>query len=416
VIFLSDFLGADLVDVNQKRVGTVKDVLVRMRDPYPVVTGLAIHSGRKLPNTISFDGVRQAGTNELSLRLPAAALNEYEHADEATWLSRDILDKQIVDIDGRRLVRVNDLQLQQEGDLWLVVGVDVGARGLLRRLGLEEVMRKVMRVLHVNLPQKLVSWDAVDPVHSDMHAMKLRISHRKLSKLHPADIADIVGELSSNEREAIFRDLDDEVAADALEESSEETQSQVLMHLDDERAADIVEEMEPDEAADVLADLPEKRRQEIIAKMDSHEAGEVQELLAYPKDVAGGLMTTGYISVPPHITTGEAIELLREQAHEASAVNYIYVVSDEERLLGVITLKHLVLAPPGTKIESLMHSRVVAVQLETHQDEVVSIMTKYNLLAVPVVDEHDHLQGIVKVDDAMEALIPQSVYRKAQAI
>ena len=196
MIFLSDFLRADVVDVDQRTVGSVRDVLVRMGEPYPLVTAVAIRGrSKELPATIDWGAVRAGESGELSLNVPTSALQLYPRAGEEIWLARDVLDKQIVDTDGRRVVRVNDLQLQhQDGEL-LVVGVDIGARGLLRRLGMERVGRRITHLVGRDFPQRLISWDAVDPVRSDEQSMRLRISHQKLSKMHPADIAEIVGQL-----------------------------------------------------------------------------------------------------------------------------------------------------------------------------------------------------------------------------
>ncbi|MBJ7609040.1 MAG: magnesium transporter MgtE, partial [Candidatus Dormibacteraeota bacterium] len=282
MIFLSDFLRADVVDVDQRTVGTVRDVIVRMGEPYPVVTAFAIRGrAKELPAVIDWGAVRAGESGELSLNVPTSRLEAYPRAEEEIWLSRDILDKQIVDTDGRRVVRVNDLQLQHQDGRLLLVGVDIGARGLLRRLGMEKVGRRFTHMAGRDFPQRLISWDAVDPVHSDERSVRLRISHQKLSKMHPADIAEIVEQLGGRDRAAIFASLDDEIAADVVEESSEEVQAQILSRLDDERAADILEAMSPDEAADLLGDLPDERREQLMAKMEADEAEDVEELLGY---------------------------------------------------------------------------------------------------------------------------------------
>ncbi len=415
MIFLSDFLRADVVDVHQRTVGKVRDLIVRMGDPYPTVIALAVR-GHSSPATIDWSVVRAWENREISLAVAAADLREHEPVPEEVWLSRDILDKQIVDTDGRRVVRVNDLQLQQSNGSVLLVGVDIGTRGLLRRLNAEHVGRRLRRLAGGDLPQRLISWDAVDTLHSDERSVKLRISHRKLSKMHPADIAEIVGQLGGRDREAIFASLDDEIAADTLEESSDEVQAQILSRLDDERAADILEAMSPDEAADLLADLPEDRREQLIAKMEADEAQDVEELLAYGEDTAGGLMTTEYVAIPASLTAAEAIDRLRELEPDAESIYYVYVIDDDERLLGVLSLRDLIVARPATPIADLMIKRVIAVPVDARPEDVAAVIAKYNLLAVPVVDDDDRIQGIVTIDDALDTVMPAGLKRRARAL
>ena len=417
MIFLSDFLRADIVDVAQRRVGTVRDLLVRMEEPYPVVVALAIRArGKQLPGIIDFGAVRMGDDAELALNVATARLKEYPRPDRVVWLSRDVLDKQIVDTDGHRVVRVNDLQLQPADGRLLLVGVDIGVRGMLRRIGMERAGRRLTRMLGRDFPQRLISWDAVDPVESDVTSMKLRISHRKLSKMHPADIAEIVEQLGGRDREAIFQSLDPETAAETLEESTEEVQAQIIARLDDERAADILEEMSPDEAADLLGDLPEERRESIMAAMEAGEVEDVEELLGYRDDTAGGLMTTEYVTVPVSLTAGETIERLRELEPNAESIYYVYVVDDAEQLLGVLSLRDLIVARPATPIADFMIARVVSVPVDASPEDVAAVMSKYNFLAVPVVDEGEHIQGIVTIDDAMDAIMPAAVRRRARAL
>ncbi|TMD92239.1 MAG: magnesium transporter [Chloroflexi bacterium] len=402
MIFLSDFLRADVVDVHQRTVGKVRDLIVRMGDPYPVVIALALR-GHSAPPTIDWSVVRAWEAREISLNVAAADLVPHTPIPEEVWLSRDILDKQIVDTDGRRVVRVNDLQLQASNGSMLLVGVDIGTRGLLRRLNAEHVGRRLRRLTGGDLTQRVISWDAVDTLHSDERSVKLRISHRKLS-------------LGGRDREAIFASLDDETAADTLEESSEEVQAQILARLDDERAADILEAMSPDEAADLLADLPEERREQLIAKMEADEAEDVEELLSYGEDTAGGLMTTEYVAIPASLTAEQAIDRLRELEPDAESIYYVYVIDDGERLLGVLSLRDLIVAKPTTPIAELMIKRVIAVPLDARPEDVAAVIAKYNLLAIPVVDDDDRIQGIVTIDDALDTVMPAGLKRRARAL
>jgi magnesium transporter len=416
MIFLSDFLRADVVDVHQKTVGSVRDLIVRIQEPYPVVTAVAVRPRGGAPESLGWHDVRAWDDRELSLKVPASSLRVYGNAENELWLARDVLDKQIVDTDGRRVVRVNDLQLQESNGEVLLVGVDIGARGLLRRLGVEQLSRRIRRLTGADFPQRIVSWDAVDPVQSDERSVKLRISHQKLSKLHPADIAEIVSQLGGRDRAAIFESLDDETAAETLEESSDEVQAQILARLSDERAADILEEMSPDEAADLLADLPAERREQLIAAMEADEAEDVEELLHYEEDTAGGLMTTEFVAIPVSLTAAQTIDRLRELEPNAESIYYVYVVDDDEKLLGVLSLRDLIVAKPETRIADIMIKRVVAVPLDARPEDVAAVIAKYNLLAVPVVDDDDRIQGIVTIDDAMDEVMPAGLKRRARAL
>jgi magnesium transporter len=406
MIFLSDFLSAEVVDLRQHRIGRVRDLVVLMTDPFPKVTGVVLKGNRRI-RSVDWSVVRSWDNKELSLKVEEANLQPHLRVESELWLSRQVLDKQIVDMDGRRVVRVNDLQLSQVDGNLLLVGVDIGARGLARRVGLEGPGRRVAVGLGLDWPQKLISWEAVDPVKSDESSVKLRIAHTKLAKLHPADIADIVNELSPEDRNAVFAALDDEKAADTLEEIDEpQMQASILERLDVERASDILEAMSPDEVADLLADMPRERAQQLLQKMEEDEAEDVEELLAYREDTAGGLMTTQYVAVRHTLSAAEAIDRLRELEPDAESVYYVYVVDEEEHLLGVLSLRDLIVAKPSQAIRDFMIKNVMSVRVDAGPREVAEVTAKYNLLAVPVVDEHNRIQGIVTVDDVMDRVLP----------
>lgn len=410
MIFLSDFLRADVLDSEQKPVGRIADLVVQIAEPFPVIHQVILRG--KPPMAFSWRLVRPFDGKDVVLRTTHARLNLLPPKEDDIWLARDILDKQIVDTDGRRVVRVNDLQLSNISGKLVVVGVDIGGRGLLRRMGMEEVGKSLLRTTGRTWQQKIISWDAVDPVHSDQSALKLRISHGKLARMHPADIAEVVNRLSAPERQALFSALDDETAAEALEEMSTEDQAEIIERLDDERIADILEEMGPDEAADLLDELPEERARELLKKMEHDEAEEVQELLAYEDDTAGGLMTTEFVTVPSELTAAQAIDRLRELEPDAESVYYMYVVDADERLKGVLSLRDLIVAKPQTSISSITIDKVITVGLEAGHDDVAEVIRKYNLLAVPVVDEEGHLEGIVTVDDVMDSMLSGKMKRR----
>jgi magnesium transporter len=410
MIFLSDFLRAEIVDNRQRRVGRVGDLIAHVAEPFPIVRQVLLRGpGRRV---IPWSEVRTFEGKELALKSSRESLEVYEAAENDLWLARDVLDKQIVDTDGRRVVRVNDLQLSPMRGNLLVVGVDIGGRGLLRRLGAEDLGKSLARLARRDWAQQLIPWDVVDVVTSDLDSVKLKVAHQKVARMHPADIAEIVDRLSPRQRDAVLASLDDEVAADVVEELSAEDQVDVIEGLDDERAADILEEMDPDEAADLLADLPEERKEALLKKMEEDEAEHVEELLAYEENTAGGLMTTEYVAITSDLTAGEAIERLRQMEPDAEQVYYVYVVDNREYLIGVLSLRDLIVADPATPITQIMITDVVSVTLGASHGEVAEVMRKYNLLAVPVTDVDGHLEGIVTVDDVMETLLAAGPKRR----
>ncbi len=420
LLFLTEILGAEVIDVQQRRVGRVRDVTVRVEEPYPVVTGLVI--SRHAEQVIPWTAVRSfaAAAHEVALRRTREEVERY-HADPThVWLARDVLDKQIVDTDGRRVVRVNDLQLTESGSGWLLVGADIGIRGILRRLGLEGVGKRLARLFGRDLPMVLVSWDVVDALGPGVEgehpsaddALRLRISGKRIAKLHPADIADIVEELGAKQRHAVFESLTEEVAADTLEEMELEDQVSVIEHMDPERASDILEEMPPDEVADILNDLPQQTAEQILGLMDKEEAKDVQELLGYEEHTAGGMMTTEFISISDQLTAQQCIAVLRKLEPDAESIYYVFVVDQAEHLQGVLSLRDLIVAPLRTPIRDIMIKDVVTVRLDAAEEEVAAVLSKYNLLAVPVVDDERRMHGIVTVDDALDVVLPDSVKRK----
>jgi Mg/Co/Ni transporter MgtE len=289
------------------------------------------------------------------------------------------------------VVRVNDLRLDERyGELHLVA-VDVGAAGLMRRLGFEGPFRTLARSLGRQLPERYIDWEDVDPVESSIASVKLRVPHKALAELHPADLARILDQLAPRDRAGVLASLGDEAVADAMEEMAPDAQVEVMEDLHPARAADILEEMSPDDAADLAADLDQDTRDAILSHMERDEAEEVQELLGYPEDSAGGIMTTQFIALAEHLTAEQAIDRLRELEPDAETIYYVYVTDEEGRLVGVLSLRDLIVAHPAVPISEVMTCDPVAVGVASPQDEVAAVVALYNLLAVPVVSDERHL-------------------------
>jgi len=277
--------------------------------------------------------------------------------------------------------------------------------GLLRRLGLAKALQRVSTRLGRGLSQRPISWDGVELLSGDQ-PMRLKVSIDKIADLHPADLAEILSDLDRSESGKLLGSLDVETVADTLEAVEPDFQASLVETMPDEKVADVLEKMAPDEAADLLAELPQDRSRGLLELMEDEEAEDVRQLLSYPDDSAGGIMTTEFFAIRPDLTAEQAIRALRETAHEAETVFYVYVTDSADRLVGVFSLSDLVLAQPETPVAEFMHSRVVSVNVLVDQNEVAQAVAKYNLLAVPVVDNQQRLLGIVTADDALDKIIP----------
>jgi magnesium transporter len=408
---LSQCIGLPVRDPSGEPIGTIADLIVAIGHRYPPVTGLVARTDRRqifLPwrNVDTFDdaGVR--------LRVPTIDIGKFRQRPNEILLKADLLDKQIVDIEGRKVIRVNDVSLDEIEGRLRVVAVDVGAAGLLRRLGIERSLRTVARNLRRTVPERYIDWEDVDPLESTIASVRLRVPHAKLAELHPADLASIIEELTPRDRLGVLSVLDDEALADVVEEMEPDTQVEVIEGLEPGRAADIIEEMSPDDAADLVADLSDRSRDEILALMEADEAEEVRDLLAFPEDSAGGMMTTEFVAVPATLTAAETIERLRDLEPDAETIYYVYVVDDDGRLVGVLSLRDLIVARPDTHISAVMIDEPIATGVLEPAESVAETIAHYNLLAVPVVDDEGRLVGIVTVDDAIDTVAPSAWRRR----
>ena len=309
----------------------------------------------------------------------------------------------------------SDVRLAECGERYCVVGVDASLRATLRRLGaVSRPIEAAARLIRHPLRSNLIAWDDVQTLEpgSAGGRIRLKVSHDKIAQLHPADIADIVEQLSPQQGAEVIEALDTETAAEAIAEAEPETQVSIMQHLDDETATEIITEMEPDDAADLLDDLPDAFSDELLEHMGQEEAEDVKELMSYDEDTAGGLMTTELVAIPAHLSCEETIDRLRELAPKAETIYYVYVVDDEERLVGVLSLRDLVISAPSRLVQDVMVTNVIHVYVEDHADQVAQIIGRYNLLAVPVVSEEEKLLGIITVDDTMERLLPPERRRR----
>ena len=410
-MYLSQLLKKPVIDRTGEKIGHITDILIEIGDMYPKVTGFEVSSFFKR-HLINHQTVDVINKRILSLKYLVDDVFKRDLRENEIYLQKDLLDKQIVDTYGCKVVRVNDLKLANfEGDIRLVA-VDIGLKGFLRRLGIEDLVVKCASLFGKNISENVISWDYLEPLETELSRVKLTVPHEKVSRLHPADIADIMSQLNVQEQVAIIRSLNHETAADALGEVEPEMQAAIMETLEGEHASDILEEMAVDEAADLLGELSQEKAQELLALMDAEEAEEVQELLEYDEETAGGLMTTEFIALPSFVTTEETINQLRSLAPEAETIYYLYVVDKDEHLVGVVSLRDLIISPPKTILEDIMIKKVISVEDDMPQHQVADIIAKYNLLALPVVGEEKKLIGIVTVDDVIDLIYPAGKKRK----
>lgn len=398
--FFSQVQGARIYDPSGRLVGRVFDMAVRWDGISPQVSGIKFAKG--VQNHLDIDQIDEWNDQGLRLKGPIEKDKLKQLQLSEIYVGKWLLDKQIIDLKGSKLVRVNDIKLswvkhRDTADIFLVA-VDIGLRGLFRRLGLERLV--------IKRPQHLVGWQYIKPIENKTANLQLSREQTQMTGLHPVDIAEIIEELDHLERADFLDTLDNRTAAEAIAEADLETQVEIIERMDSERASDILEELPPDEAADILGELTEEKSAELLNLMEPEEAEDVRELMSYEEGSAGALMTTEFISFSPELTAGETIDRLRELAPAAETIYYLYVVDSMEVLQGVVSLRELIIAQPATLLREIMSTRVVRVDHHDNDRKVLELVAKYNLLAVPVVDEKGIMLGIITIDDVIDELVP----------
>jgi Mg2+ transporter MgtE len=410
MFYLTQLLGKPVVDASGDTIGTISDVAIATGEVFPRVTSLAFLGPDKTPFMLSWRKyVADLDEEQIILNATRPELRfSYLQPDEVL-LHRDLLNKQIVDTQGMKVVRVNDLKLSESRNQLRLLGAEVGVRGILRGIspGFERIWAGVVRLFGRELTESLIAWNYMDLLDRDLSHVHLSVTHKRLHELHPADVADILEQLSPSQRARVFEHLDNSQAALAVAELEDEYQADVIDDLGSQRASDILEMMDPDDAADVIGDLPYDRAETLLRLMGVHEAAQVRKLLGYKEKTAGGIMTPEVTTVTEEMSVQQVIEHLRLEAAENESIYYIYVVEDG-RLEGVISLRDLVVSEPGTTVAEIVTRDVITAEADDDQEDVAETMSKYDLLALPVVDENGTLLGIVTVDDALEVMEEES--------
>src|SRR5579872_19659 len=404
---LTELLGRPVIDTGGVPCGRVRELAIAPAEDRSRIAVLIVRT-KAGDRVMPFSSV-SALDSGLRTDSAIATWPTADGSEGLFLLGRDLLDQQIIDVHGRKVVRVNDVDLHQDNGnghpVLRVSAVDIGARGAVRRLLKGLVPHAALHALLSKIPERPIPWDFVDLIETDpARRVKLKISHDRLARLHPADIADIVEDLAPSEREAVFETLDEEVAAEALEEVEPRVQKAIVESLDSDRAADIVEEMDPDAAADLLADLPEERTSEILLEMEPEERKEVSDLLEFKENTAAGRMNTEFISLPVNATAHHAVEALRHFEGGVETVSTIYLVDSRGTLAGAVPLAKLVLASQDTPLLSLTQEPLISCHAGAAERAVAELFDKYNLLTLPVVDDAKKLTGVITSDDVISLL------------
>ncbi|MCI6274010.1 MAG: CBS domain-containing protein [Coriobacteriaceae bacterium] len=409
MIYLSQLLGNPVLDLDGEKIGTVSDLGIATGEVFPRVTSLAFMGPGRTPFMISWRKYVDAyDENEVRLKVVATDIRFSYLQPEEVLLERDILNKQIVDTRGMRVVRVNDLKLSDTSSTQLrLLGAEVGARGILRSLspGIERLALRISDTFGKRLPEKIIAWSYMDLVERNLSDVKLSVSHKTLDDMHPADIADIIEHLDPRLRGQVFAQLDDEQRAGAMAELDDDAMAaQIMGGMDEADASRILSEMDPDDAAELVSELDYDKAEKLLKLMGVNERKAIRQLLGYRENTAGRIMTSEVVSLPGDKTVADAVERLRGLDEDFESVRYVYLTDEDGRLSGVVTLGRLIVSDPETRLKDIATTELKTVSPEDDQEDVAQDIAKYNLLAMPVVSDEGRLLGIVSVDDALDVL------------
>lgn len=405
IFYLSRVLGKRVYDAAGDVVGTLRDIAADASNGKPQVVAFLLQNGRRefMADAAGISVVEVKG--QFILRCRDKLRYAGEPQGDILYLRKNVLDRQIVDINGVKMVRVNDLRMAQMSAGIFVVAVDVGTEGLLRRIGLAKPLKHICGWFGKDLPNKLILWDDVETVDVGPSGIRLAKTYSKLETLHVSDLADIIEDMDAKMQKEVFASLNDDKAADVLEELESDAQQKVLGNLSVNKAADLLEKMPADEAADILEEMPEEKAEKLLSEMERGASDEVRKLLEYDDDEVGALMTTDFLAYGEDLSIAQVLEDLRRQKPEASEIYSLNVTDEREHLIASVSLRDVVVAEPETKLSEIMDSRVICVKDTDEVSSITDIIAKYNLLAVPVVDENMVLIGMVIIDDVVYTLL-----------
>lgn len=399
--YFSDILGAKVFEEGSGAVGRIRDLYADVSSSRPRIVAAVVHRGKRV-RTIDFFPCRMAIMGRKRVVIVPEARDREAPADNHLSLSKHLLDRQIVDVDGRKLVRVNDLVLDSATKGVFLVAVDVGIEGLFRRLGFSAFFSAVLKPFGKSLPSKLILWSEVEAVDFSSSKIKLSKAYSKLDTFHPSDLADILEDLDRNSQIALFSSLDEERAADVLEELEPDAQVGLLENLSEDKAADVLEKMPADEVADILDELKREKAERLLSEMESKSQAQVRTLMRYADNAVGSLMSMDYIFFNQSMTVGDALVELRRLKPEAETIYYLYVLDARGRYVATVSLRDIVVSDPSTRLGEIMNSGVAPLKDSDDLYSIADLVLKYKLHAVPVVSEDERMVGTVVIEDVLE--------------
>ena len=408
MFYLSSMLGRPVYDSAGEKLGVVSDLAISTGEVFPRITSLAFKGPGRTPFMISWRKY-VADFTEDSVTLNTESYNirfSYLQPTEVL-LARDLLDQQIVDTQGMKIVRVNDLKLSPSGTQLRLLGAEVGIRGILRQLHplLERVVVGASGLFQKKIDEKIIAWNYMDLLDRDLSKVKLSVTHKRLDELHPADVADILEQLDPKQRAEVFKHLDEARSAEVIAELEDDVQAETLDDLDDRQVSNMLGQMDPDDAADIIRDLPYEKAETLLRLMGVEDAAEIRSLLGYREDTAGGMMTTQYVAMSEDSTVMETIEMLRGLDEDFPTVHFVYVLEeDTEKLVGVLSMRTLLLAHRDQQLHEIMYDEMLTLSPDDPEEEVAEDIAKYDMVALPVVDESGRMLGLVTVDDALDVI------------
>lgn len=407
MLYLSQMLGKPVVDASGEKIGVVSDLAISTGEVFPRITSLAFKGPANVPFMISWRKyVERFDEDGIVLSVDAPDIRFSYLQPTEVLLARDLMNRQIVDTQGMKVVRVNDLKLSPSGTQIRLLGAEVGLRGILRGLHplVERAAVGVSKLFSRKLDEQIIAWNYMDLLDRDLSEVQLSVTHRRLDELHPADVADILEQLDPQQRAAVFAHLDESARTEAVSEMEDEVQAEFLDDLDDATAARLIGSMEPDDAADIVRDLPYEKAETLLRLMGMHDADVIRRLLGFKDGTAGGMMTTQFVAVPGDTTVREAIGVLRDLPEDFPTVHYVYVTDTYGKLVGVLSMRTLVLSADDVPLSTIMYTDVMSVAPDETEEEVAADIFKYDIPAMPVVDSRGALLGIVTTEDAWDAL------------
>ena len=408
MFYLSSMLGRPVYDSAGEKLGVVSDLAISTGEVFPRITSLAFKGPGRTPFMISWRKyVADFTEDEVTLNTESYNIRFSYLQPTEVLLARDLLDQQIVDTQGMKIVRVNDLKLSPSGTQLRLLGAEVGIRGILRQLHplIERAVVGVSGTFHKKIDEKIIAWNYMDLLDRDLSKVKLSVTHKRLDELHPADVADILEQLDPKQRAEVFKHLDEARSAEVIAELEDDVQAETLDDLDDRQVSSMLGQMDPDDAADIIRDLPYEKAETLLRLMGVEDAAEIRALLGYREDTAGGMMTTQFVAMSETSTVRDTVEVLRGLDEDFPTVHFVYVLEeDTEKLVGVLSMRTLLLAHREQQLHEIMYDEMLTISPDDPEEEVADDIAKYDMVALPVVDESGRMLGLVTVDDALDVI------------